>query len=33
MRKQDSGFNGRLSVSQYLFIPKYGEKTSVKLSI
>jgi hypothetical protein len=26
MRKEYSGFNGILSVSQYLFIPKNGEK-------
>jgi hypothetical protein len=29
MRKEEFGFNGSLSVSQYLFIPKNAEKNSV----
>jgi hypothetical protein len=31
MRKEYSGFNGSLSVSQYLFIPKNGEKIQDKI--
>jgi hypothetical protein len=31
MRKEDSGFNGSLSVSQYLFIPKNGDIIQCKI--
>ena len=31
MRKEDSGLNGSLSVSQHLFIPKNGGKNQCKI--